>query len=163
MLSHTPIPGGRSSINTPLPSLQLLPRQVSGGHSYPKAEIWLSKVSRRIKHTAISCRQASVVVLFFFPSFRRELKYQLPGSQSVLPLVQPCSGVNPGSIPIIPVPFFSAGLNLGAGQGEVQGAGCCCPAFVRHMFNPRGLSWLPTRLHQRTQAPSPSPFPGFHF
>lgn len=34
------------------------------GHSYPKAETGLSVVFRGVKHTAVSCRQASVVVLF---------------------------------------------------------------------------------------------------
>lgn len=77
-------------------------------------------IFRGVKH-----RQASVVVLFF--PFLLE-GTEMPTSRSLvfLPLSLALLGVNSGWIAILPMPFFSAGLKLGAGEGKLQGIRCCC-------------------------------------
>lgn len=65
------------------------------------------------------------MVVLFFPFLLEGTEMPTSRPRVFLPFSLAKLRVNSGWIAILPMPFFSAGLKLGAGEGKVLGIRCC--------------------------------------
>lgn len=136
LLSH---PHGREQIPT---ATSAAPAQTSlQGHRNPKAEIWLSMVSLRVKHTCYVLQTGLSGDPVFFFSSRMEVKCQ-PLDSPVFPpfinssaLLRSKFWVSSHNSHTLPPCLIEAG-RVGD-ERETQVIGCCCHALFTHTSNPK--------------------------